>query len=555
MMIRKGTCQNCGATYQVPVEFELQRAACRICEGAVEIGEPEEPGKKKKGKGKAIASAAPAALGNSAQASGGGASQAVAESADPAPAAGEPSDPARALLAGATEEQAAAAAATAAVNAAEEVVEDLEVELEDAEWIEEAELELEPEAPEMPAAVPAPKEPKAKGGSTLARLKAERAAGRVAEEPLPSKGGSTLERLKAERAAAASQDEAKRGGTLERLKAERAAQASGASSTGGSTLERLKAERSAQAASAAPAKAPTSRSASPSRRRAEPDEDTDRGRSGGRRGGGSSRRSGAGRRGSKERNPLPGLIGIGGVVLLLAVVFVGQKQGWFDKPAPAVEPEATEVADADKSSNLANVPQVPITNLFDDVGAGDSENAGGGDAADNEGSSDDSGKPAEASAAKDSGGSAAPAYTGPDPASIDLTALAEYAPLEGTDDETWADIQKQVERMGDPDGGLGSSKATEKVKAWGKEALPAIVNFLVQLDVTQKDDAQSGMIVTRILGEMLGDRPIGWSEETDPRNQYRNKLAIQSIHRIWGESVESEEKWAAWAQLDKAGES
>jgi hypothetical protein len=127
--------------------------------------------------------------------------------------------------------------------------------------------------------------------------------------------------------------------------------------------------------------------------------------------------------------------------------------------------------------------------------------------------------------------------------------------LEGTDDETWADIQKQVERMGDPDGGLGSSKATEKVKAWGKEALPAIVNFLVQLDVTQKDDAQSGMIVTRILGEMLGDRPIGWSEETDPRNQYRNKLAIQSIHRIWGESVESEEKWAAWAQLDKAGES
>lgn len=541
MMIRKGTCQNCGATYQVPVEFELSRAACRICEGAVEIGEPEEPKKKKeKGKGKAIAAAGAATAGAAAAAT------ATAEKPVEDPVAEAPEKEAPKPDA----EPEVAAAALTPEPTVEEVVEDLD--LDDAELIEEAVieeavLELEPEAPEMPAAPP-----KAKGGGTLARLKAERAAERTPDEPAQPKAGGTLERLKAERAAAA-QAEPKRGGTLERLKAERAAGA--AAPSGGSTLERLKAERAAAPPASAPA--PSSRGASPARRRSEPDEDTGRGRSGGRRGG-SARRSGGGggRRGSKERNPLPGLIGIGGVLLLLGVVFVGSKQGWFDKPAP--EPEDTEVADAGEDA-AADLPVVPVSNLFDDV-SGESSAVDAGDAA-----GDAEGTPAEASAGTETGGdssdsgnsanTSAPAYTGPDPASIDLTALAAYGPLEGTDDETWADIQKQVGRMADPDGGLGSSKATEKVMAWGKEAMPAIVNYLIQLDVSQSADAQSGMIVTRNLSDLLNGQPINWSEETDPRSQYNNKRAIQKIHEIWGNSIDNEQIWAAWAQLDKASES
>lgn len=521
MMIRKGTCQNCGATYQVPVEFELSRAACRICEGAVEIGEPEEP-KKKKDKGRAIA-AAGAAAGAAATA----ASAAEAQPEEPTVEEPEQSAP--------TPDAAAEVAAAAAV--AEEVVEDLD--LDGAELIEEAELELEPEAPEMPAAPP-----KANGGGTLARLKAERASERGPEEPAQPKGGGTLERLKAERAAAA-QTEPKPGGTLERLKAERAAVAP----SGGGTLERLKAERAA-----ATEPAPSSRGASPSRRRAEPAEDTGPGRSGGRRGG-SARRSGggAGRRGSKERNPLPGLIGIGAVLLLLGVVFVGSNQGWFDKPAP--EPEDTEVADADGAES-ASVPAAPVSNLFDDVESSDSTAAEGPD----ESTGDAEGSPAEASAGTDaadagSTSNSTPAYTGPDPASIDLSALAAYGPLAGTDEETWADIQKQVGRMADPDGGLGSSKATTKVLAWGKEAMPAIVNQLLQLDVSQAADAQSGMIVTRNLSDLLNGQPINWSEETDPRSQYNNKRAIEKIHEYWGNSIDNEKYWATWAQLDKAGES
>ncbi|MHC4378317.1 MAG: hypothetical protein ACYS26_17075, partial [Planctomycetota bacterium] len=437
----------------------------------------------------------------------------------------------------------AAPEVAAAAAVAEDVVEDLE--LDDAELVEEAVLELEPEAPEMPAAPP-----KAKGGGTLARLKAQRAAERAPGESAQPKGGGTLERLKAERAAAA-QAEPKQGGTLERLKAERAAAA--AAPAGGSTLERLKAERAAAAAEPAP----SSRGARPSRRNAEPDEDTGRGRSGGRRGG-SARRSGGGggRRGSKERNPLPGLIGIGGVLLLLGVVFVGSKQGWFDKPAP--DPENTEVADAG-DTETADVPVVPVSNLFDDVSSGEASAEGAGDAP-TEGAGDAEGTPAEASAGTDStdgspANNSAPAYTGPDPASIDLTALAAYGPLEGTDDETWADIQKQVGRMADPDGGLGSSKATEKVMAWGKQAMPAIVNQLLQLDVSQAADAQSGMIVTRNLSDLLNGQPINWSEETDPRSQYNNKRAIEKIHEYWGNSIDNEKYWATWAQLDKASES
>lgn len=534
MMIRKGTCQNCGATYQVPVEFGLSRAACRICEGVVEIGEPEEP-KKKKGKGKAIAAAGAAAA-------TAGAAAATATSTATATATSEP-EPQDAEPGTETPKPDVEPEVVAAAAVAEEVVEDLDLDLDDAEVIEEAVLELEPEAPEMPAAPP-----KAKGGGTLARLKAERAAERPAEEPAQPKGGGTLERLKAERAAAAQAEPKQGGSTLERLKAERTGQAAPAAA-GGSTLERLKAQRAAAAAEPAP----SSRGASPSRRRSEPDEETGRGR-GGRRGGGSARRSGGGaRRGSKERNPLPGLIGIGGVLLLIGVVVIGSQQGWFEKPAEAPEPEDTEVADAGET---ANVPVVPVSNLFDDVATGESDPAGEvAVEATSEGAGDVEGIPEEASADTEPAANSAPAYTGPDPASIDLTALAEYGPVEGTDEETWADIQKQVGRMADPDGGLGSSKATTKVKAWGKEAMPAIVNYLAQLDVSQSLDAQSGMIVTRNLGEILNGRPFGWSEETDPRNQYNNKRVIQKIHEFWGNSLADESYWATWAQLDKAGES
>lgn len=524
MMIRKGTCQNCGATYQVPVEFGLSRAACRICEGVVEIGEPEEPKKKKgTGKGKAI-TAASATTADTTAAATTAPEQPVAESASEAPAEDPPKPDATPEVAPAAE-------------VADEAIEDLA--LDDAELVEEAELEPEPEAPEMPAAPPKPK-----GGGTLARLKAERAAERP-EEPAQPKGGGTLERLKAERAAAA-QPEPRKGGTLERLKAERGASAEAPS--GGSTLERLKAERAAAAA----APAPNSQGARPSRRGAEAGEDTGRGRSGSRRGG-SARRSGSGRRGPKERNPLPGLIGIGGVLLLLGVVFVGSKQGWFDKPAPA--PEDTEVADAG-DTRATDVPPVPVSNLFDDVSSGDASAEGAGDAT-TEGAYDAEGTPAEASADTDStdgasAGNSTPAYTGPDPASIDLTALTPYGPLEGTDDETWADIQKQVGRMADPDGGLGSSKATNKVMAWGKEAMPAIVNNLIQLDVSQSTDAQSGMIMTRNLSDLLNGRPFGWSEETDLRNQFNNKRVIEKIHEYWGNSLADDSYWATWAQLNKS---
>ncbi|MEZ5976628.1 MAG: hypothetical protein R3F34_00185 [Planctomycetota bacterium] len=104
---------------------------------------------------------------------------------------------------------------------------------------------------------PVPARPRS-GGSTLERLKAQRAAERSdSDDDTASKKSGTLARLKAERAAQREREESAEApramSTLERLKAERAAQHGSGTATveresatsGSSTLERLKRERAA----------------------------------------------------------------------------------------------------------------------------------------------------------------------------------------------------------------------------------------------------------------------------------------------------------------------
>lgn len=549
MMIRKGTCQNCGATYQVPVDFEHPRAACRICEGAVEIGEPEEP-RKKGGKRKgdsvdvgaaAAATAVAAGTAVAAKASGDSKSDSEASTAQEAEASVSTDS---AVAAVAVAGLADAGLADAGLEEADLDVADLDganfldLSLDD---LEEATLDLEPEAPEMPAAAPKPK----RSASTLDRLKAQRAAEVSKPAPAePTKSGGTLARLKAQRAADRPEDSnsSSGGSTLERLKAQRAAQEA---PKGSSTLERLKAERTATEPT------PPARKSSPAQRGR--DEDDERSGGGSRRSGSTRRSGGGSRRGSKERNPLPGILGLGSVVVLVAVMAVGMKQGWFEPdPVEETPEDNTEVAAAD-GTPAATTATLPSTNSnpFGDVSMTaaaadstddvDAEEAGVGDApSDDEASGD--------------GGNSAPAYNGPDPASIDLSALAAYGPLPETDEETWADIQKQVDRAANPDGGAGSTKAEGKLKDWGKQAMPSIVNKLVSLDVSQKYDADSGMLLSRLLGEILNGRAFNWSEETGLGDQYRNKTIIKTVHEYWGKAETNEDYWSTWAQLDKASD-
>jgi hypothetical protein len=198
----------------------------------------------------------------------------------------------------------------------------------------------------------------AKGGSTLARLKAERAAAAAAASAAPS----MLEQLKARRAAdtaAASPATEKPMSTLERLKAERAADAArthrpdAVEAKPVSTLERLKAERAAAATAPAAASTSDEASARSGSRRSQ-----GRGASSrrGKRGDQEAERSGAprhfrSREEQKKRQMVMGLSGLGALVVGVAVSAYGLQAGWFDAPEAEATPEVTEQENSGESAS------------------------------------------------------------------------------------------------------------------------------------------------------------------------------------------------------------
>lgn len=210
-----------------------------------------------------------------------------------------------------------------------------------------------------------------KGGSTLARLKAERAAAAASSAP------SMLDQLKARRGAEAASESLaaeKPMSTLERLKAGRAAEAARThrpdtvEAKSVSTLERLKAERAG--ASAAPAAASTDRDTggrgSSGSRRSSGRGGSGHGASGrrGKRGDQDSERSGAphhfrSREEQKKRQLVMNLSGLGALVIGVGVSAYGLQQGWFEADEAETAPAATE-----QQSAGAGAPAVEFIDIF-----------------------------------------------------------------------------------------------------------------------------------------------------------------------------------------------
>ncbi len=584
MLIRVGTCTSCDATFQLSADFASPWVRCRICEGPVQVGEPSDPADATKRR----------------RSAGAGKTKTAGPGAKRFAAMGS----AEATLDKSAENVANASAKKLedAGEATAAVLDEIDLNLEEMELIEDALDGPNPPAAEMPARTvaskgetaqksagkwsPAELERRAKADkeaaaakaaatADVARHKAEEAAAEsaaaesaaaesAAAEAKAAKAAKSAKAAKAAAAAAAAPElvevtRSKKEGlsTLERLKAERAAggEAPDAAPQGkserGGTLTRLKAERAAAAPAqpaarskpAAAAKAAGSSSRRSSRRGGEDEPEQE---SGGR------RRQGTGRQRDRGKG---GLIGVASLIVLGGAGFAGFQLGWFDAPAPPVVDE--EVADAD----AAGTPVEPIADPFAATGvavgdatldtppadAGDDAAAYGDaeDAADSESSTTDDEPDDEPSAP-------APdvARPGRDPASIDLTAIADFERFPGTSDEDWATAQKHASKALDPYATRGLQKAQDDLIAMGRPAVPAVLNELKALDLTDLPGAGAGWIGVDVLTQIANGNGYSWRQAAEIDAQWYNKTSTQKWCEEWDELRASDEAWAKFAKLD-----
>ncbi len=599
MLVRVGSCTGCEALFQLPETFSEPWVRCSICEGAVSVGEPTDP-----------AEASRTRRGGRSKSSGGREPKAraprTAKPAAVAAAVAEAPNLKGTDLKG-TDPKAASPEAPApkvSIPEAELTEEPVQAEVRPIT----AAPVAEPSKPSIPArpAMPEPEwspnemqrkvdereagqAPKAK--SPAAKAPAEQSAEKVAEKAAPKitpkaapkprvekpketstqslveiepsrKSSGTLERLKRERLeaeraaqqASAMPAQKPRESTLERLKRERAEQA------GRDTAPAASAGRSSRAAAPQPARQRSAAPARSSRRQsAEEDDGSGARRSGSRRSGG---RSGSSRGSSKDKSMVPGLIGLGAIVVLGGGFGLGMSQGWFSGK-PATQDEVAE-ADSDSSDKDKQVlgaegtipPPVadPFAGLPTAAGYEGSVPEGSSEepAADSPSESPELENATEASEPDTEG--AEPEETRPPgkhPDDVDLAQYGPYEKLAETTDEEWAELEKQADYLFDLYSGKKGANAKDKLAEAGKAAWPAILNRFLQLDMADEEHVEVGQQVAALMDSIVipGARN-GWLPDATLAGQWRNKRVIETWARRWDRILADPAEWVKFVGED-----
>lgn len=602
MLVRIGSCQVCEATFSLAANFEAPWVSCRICSGPVQVGPPEESeaaikrasrrggtgkgeaaprgaaaGRKAAGaKGEAsVAGSAVVAAASTAVASASAAAVAASTSApssepkapvSPAPVKASTATPTAAQApAGSSNSRPAPTAPPAAPPPppAKWSPAALEAEVR-------AKAQPQPAAPAQPAKAPAsparaaelaprPKAPAKHQEAELEALPLEELD--LDDMPLdelelapPPPKLSTLERLKAERAAAAS---------APAPKADPKPQASQGAGRP-STLERLKAER-AQAAAAptghrpspAPASQPKSAASAPASKqpaasaRASREEQPEKA-SGGK--GGSKRRPREVAAKQNQGPPVAGLLGLGGLVVLGAIGYLGFREGGFLSKAPPA-PE-TDPKDALSQAPTSTPGETPAADPFATLPGTPAPAAAGLAPTNTDAPVTAPGQVAPVQAA--------PAPTAPvatpsappekpknDPDAIDLAAYGPFPNLPETSSEDQERIDAWVKDLFNPNAGASAGRARTNLINMGKSAIPAVVNALIKIDCGTQDGMLVGADGVQVLEKICNGTNYGWRTSDDPQeSEYYNKRAIELWCQAWKLASVDEAKWKKLAKLE-----
>jgi len=377
------------------------------------------------------------------------------------------------------------------------------------------------------------------------------AAGAPAPKPAEKKGPSMKERLLAERRAAAEAEaqvaRAKKPAAKPKARATGAAKpaarkAAPAARAKAGRADAEDTERPARGSKRGSARGGSSRRSAPAKSRrggrgrgGDDEEEDDDGGRGGRRGG---------RRKQQGTNPM--LLVVAGVMILIAAgagFFLMNKSG--DQAAndtvsakgtgddttltdvtnetDATPTDATNETDSTLTDVTNGTEDAPST----DASATDGADADATDAADTDATAADKPEDAPKKPAKE--------REFKDPASVDLLAIEDFGVPQGCTEERWAELQELGRVVMDPDAGAAGRRAGIKLVEEGKFAIPAILNEMKKLDLTDNFQFLTANAAQKTLTEICNGINLGWQypdQEPDTWHYY-DKKAIFNWCELW----------------------
>ena len=239
-----------------------------------------------------------------------------------------------------------------------------------------------------------------------------------------------------------------------------------------------------------------------------------------------------GRPAPKKGNPVPMFIGSAVVLVLLGY---GIWEMYLKAPEPSAPEQASVVEETQESQDEADATASSV--------------AGG---------ADEQGAAAEASAP-----AADPVPEKPkpkklhDPSSVDLAAIADYAPFAGTSDDTWNELRRDMAEFVDPNSGAAGNRARKRLEATPRQAFPVILNFFKRMDFATDEGHRNGDLCQKLLMDLCGGRNFGWKYGDVEENERVtfNKKVVRSWCRSWDQANEDTlEGNQAWAKLSKQDE-
>lgn len=141
-----------------------------------------------------------------------------------------------------------------------------------------------------------------------------------------------------------------------------------------------------------------------------------------------------------------------------------------------------------------------------------------------------------------------------DPASIDLTAIADYGSIPGLTDDEFFKLQRLAVTMIDPEAGAAGNRARMALLEAEKSAFPAVLNVMKGIDFSTEQGYRDGDLCQRLLMEICNGNNFGWKYSAVEEDEWFNKFVVQRWCTQWDRAKDDEAYWLKFSKQDAAPE-
>jgi hypothetical protein len=136
---------------------------------------------------------------------------------------------------------------------------------------------------------------------------------------------------------------------------------------------------------------------------------------------------------------------------------------------------------------------------------------------------------------------------------VDLTALPEQAPLDGTTAEELEEMKQLLAAYIDPAAGAAGARAGKKLTSKGKAAFPLVLNAFRPLDLTTDEGFRVAELLSRELEALCNGNSIGWKYKHQKNYVNFDKRVVKKWFEGWEKARTDDAYWESITKPRKPG--